>query len=135
MTTKQYLSRAYWLRKKIKAKESHLEELRTRAERSTQEITGMPRGGSTTSPVEELATMIADLSWEIHLDELDLLQYDAQITKTINAVEDPLCFQVLTYRYLSYKSWSEISDEMHYSTSHIFRIHAKALRLVEHEIV
>jgi len=135
MTAKQYLSRAFWLRKKIAAKETHLEELRTQAEKSTQILTGMPRGSSTESSVERLAVMIADLSWEIELDELDLALYEAQIKKIVDKIEDPACFQVLTYRYLAFHTWSQIADEMHYSTSHIFRIHAKALGLVDHEIV
>ena len=131
MTSKQYLSQAYWLRKRIAAKETHLEELRTQAEKSTQVLTGMPRGGGSSSPVEQLAVQIADLSWEIELDMLDLVYYEAQIKKTIDAVEDPACFQVLTYRYLAFHTWAQISDEMHYSNRQIFRIHAKALRFVD----
>ena len=131
MTAKQYLSRAYWLRKRIAAKEEHLAELRTRAEKSTQILTGMPRGGNTQSAVEQMAVMIADLSWEIELDELDLAHYEEEIKQTIDSVEDPSCFQVLTYRYLAYHTWSQIADEMHYSTSHVYRIHTKSLRAVD----
>ena len=131
MTSKQYLSRAFWLRKKIAAKEVHLEELRTQAEKSTQLLTGMPRGSSTESSVERLAVMIADLSMEIELDELDLALYEAQIKKVIDAVQDPACFEVLTYRYLAFHTWTQISDEMHYSNRQVFRIHAKALRSVD----
>ena len=131
MTSKQYLSRAFWLRKKIAAKEVHLEELRTQAEKSTQLLTGMPRGSSTESSVERLAVMIADLSWEIEQDELDLALYEAQIKKVVDTVEDPACFQVLTYRYLAFHTWTQISDEMHYSNRQVFRIHAKALRSVD----
>lgn len=131
MTSKQYLSRAFWLRKKIAAKETHLEELRTQAEKSTQVLTGMPRGGNAQSSVETLAVMIADLSWEIELDELDLAHYEAEIKKVIDEVSDPLCFQVLTYRYLAFHTWTQISDEMHYSNRQLFRIHAKALRAVD----
>ena len=131
MTSKQYLSRAFWLRKKIAAKEVHLEELRTQAEKSTQILTGMPRGSSTESSVERLAVMIADLSMEIELDELDLALYEAQIKKVIDTVQDPACFEVLTYRYLAFHTWTQISDEMHYSNRQVFRIHAKALRSVD----
>lgn len=131
MTSKQYLSRAFWLRKKIAAKEVHLEELRTQAEKSTQILTGMPRGSSTESSVERLAVMIADLSMEIELDKLDLALYEAQIKKVIDSVQDPACFEVLTYRYLAFHTWTQISDEMHYSNRQVFRIHAKALRSVD----
>jgi len=131
MTSKQYLSRAFWLRKKITAKELHLEELRTQAEKSTQVLTGMPRGSGTTSPVEELAVQIADLSWEIDLDYMDLVLYETQIKKVVDKIEDPVWFQVLTYRYLTFHTWTEIADIMHYSNRQLFRIHAKALRAVD----
>lgn len=131
MTAKQYLSRAYSLRRRIAAKQMHLEELRTQAEKSTQVLTGMPRGGGNTSPVEQLAVQIADLSWEIDLDYMDLVQYEAQIKQAIDSVKDPVCFEVLTYRYLAFHTWTQIADEMHYSSRQVFRIHARALRFVD----
>ena len=134
MTTKEYMSRAFWLRKKITARETQLEELRTQAEKSTQLLTGMPRGSGTSSPVENLAVMIADLSWEIELDYMDLYLYEAEARKAVEKVEDPVCYQVLSYRYLSFNTWTEISDIMHYSNRQLFRIHAKALRILDRVI-
>ena len=131
MTAKQYLSRAYGLRRRIAAKLSHLEELRTQAEHITPTITGLPKGNLPGSPVERAAADIADLTWEIDLDYLDLLVYQEEIRKTIEAVEDPAANQVLSYRYLSYKTWSEIEDLMHYSRRQLYRIHAKGLRIVD----
>lgn len=131
MTAKQYLSRAYWLRKKIQAKQERLEELRARSEKCTQILTGMPGGGSIVSSVEKMAILISDLTMEIDLDELDLMVYERDAERVIRTIDDPTCFQVLTKRYLSYMTWSQIADNMHYSTSHVFRIHAKALRLVD----
>ena len=134
MTSKQYLSRAYNLRRRIAAKQAHLEELRVQAENTSPNLTGMPKGNTTESSVERFAIALADLAWEIELDRLDLALYETQIKKTIDAVEDPLCFQVLTFRYLAFHTWTQIADEMHYSASHIYRLHAKALHIVD-EIV
>lgn len=132
MTTKQWLSRAYNLRRRIEAKEMHLEELRTQAEHITADLTGMPRGSGTTSPVERVAVLIADLEWEIHLDWLDLFVYQAEIRQTIESLDDPVMVQVLSHRYISYKSWRQIADVMHYSIRHVTRLHAKALALMDH---
>lgn len=132
MIAKQYLQRPLVIRRHIKSQELHLEELRAQAEHITADLTGMPRSGSTSSPVERVAVQIADLSWELELEWLDLLAAQADVKKTIDLVQDPLAQQVLSLRYLSYKSWREIADTMHYSQRHITRLHAKALALVDH---
>lgn len=134
MTTKQYLQRAYNLRRRIAAKESHLEELRAQAEHITPDLSGMPHGSGVGDPTANIAAQIADLDMEIHLDWLDLIQYQDEITRTIEAVADPNAYQVLSYRYLSFKSWHEIADLMHYSIRWVFKIHAKALKIVEEDI-
>ena len=134
MTAKQYLSRAFGLRRRIAAKEIHLEELRAQAEHITADLTGMPRGSGSSSPVERIAVMIADLEWEIHMDWLDLIQYEGEIRRTIEAVEDPLAQQVLSLRYLSFKTWREIADLTHYSSRQVYRQHAKGLAAVAHVI-
>lgn len=131
MTAKEYLQRAYNLRRRIAAKEMHLEELRTQAEHITADLTGMPRGSGAASPVERVAVQIADLSWEIELDWLDLLQYQAEIRKTIERVEDPMVVQVLSARYISYMPWRKIAETVHYSERAVFKIHRRGLRIVE----
>ena len=131
MTAKQYLSRAYGLRRRIAAKEMHLEELRTQAEHITADLTGMPRGSGPGSPVERIAVQIADLSTEIEYDWLDLIAYQEEIRKTIELLPDPAAVQVLSYRYLSYKRWQEIADIMHYSVRHTTRLHGRALKQIE----
>ena len=131
MTAKQYLSRAYSLRRRIAAKELHMEELRTQAEHITADLTGMPRGSGTASPVERIAVQIADLSQEIEYDWLDLIAYQAEIRKLIESLPDPTYVQLLSYRYISYKPWRQIADLMHYSERAVFKIHRKALRMIE----
>ena len=131
MTAKEYLQRAYNMRRRISAKEIHLEELRTEAEHITADLSGMPRGSGASSPVERLAVQIADLTWELELDWLDLIQYQEEIRQTIEKIEDPLVVQVLSLRYLSYKTWREITDLMNYSASHIYRLQARGFSIIE----
>lgn len=135
MTAKAYLQRAYNLRRRIAAKEIHLEELRTQAEHITADLSGMPRGSGASSPVERIAVQIADLSWEIELDWLDLITYQEEIRKTIESIDDPVLVQVLSLRYLSYFPWRRIAETLHYSTRHITRLHARGLAAVERVLV
>ena len=135
MTARQYLSRAYVLRKRIAAKELHLEELRTQAEHITADLTGMPKGSGAASPVERVAVQIADLSWELEQDWLDVLVYQEEIRKTIDRIEDPVVAQVLSARYISYLTWRKVAETLHYSERAVYKIHRKGLRIVEAFIV
>ena len=48
----------------------------------------------------------------------------------IDAVGDPVCKAILELRYLSFKSWDEIADEMDCSLRNVHYLHGKALRMV-----
>ena len=135
MNSKQWLQRAYNLKRRIAAKEMHLEELRTQAEHITADLTGMPRGSGPSSPVERVAVQIADLSWELEQDWLDVLAYQEEIRRTIELVEDPVVAQVLSARYISYLTWRKVAETLHYSERAVYKIHRKGLRIVEQFIV
>lgn len=134
MTAKQYLLRAYNLKRRIEAKEMHLEELRTQAEHITADLNGMPRGSGPSSPVERVAVQIADLSWELELDWLDLLQYQEETKRLIERLGNDADVQVMSLRYLSYLTWERIAEEVHYSGSQVYRIQVRAHRKIEQMI-
>ena len=134
MTAKQYLLRAYNLKRRIEAKEMHLEELRTQAEHITADLNGMPRGSGPSSPVERVAVQIADLSWELELDWLDLLQYQEETKRLIERLDNDADVQVMSLRYLSYLTWEKIAEEVHYSGSQVYRIQVRAHRKIEQMI-
>ena len=134
MTAKQYLLRAYNLKRRIEAKELHLEELRTQAEHITADLTGMPRGSGPSSPVERVAVQIADLSWELELDWLYLLQYQEETRRLIERLDNDADVHVMSLRYLSYLTWERIAEEVHYSGSQVYRIQVRAHRKIEQMI-
>ena len=131
MNSKQWLQRAYNLKRRIAAKEMHLEELRTQAEHITADLTGMPRGSGPSSPVERVAVQIADMSMSLELDWMDFFVYQDEIRKMIDRIEDPAVMQVLSARYISYLPWREIAERLHYSERAVYKIHRKGLRIVE----
>lgn len=134
MTARQYLSRAYNLRRRIAAKELHLAELRTQAEHITADLTGMPKGSGASSPVERVAVQIADLSWDLEQDWLDLLQYQEETKRLIERLDNDADVQVMSLRYLSYLTWEKIAEEVHYSGSQVYRIQVRAHRKIEQMI-
>ena len=134
MTAKQYLLRPYNLKRRIEAKEMHLEELRTQAEHITADLNGMPRGSGPSSPVERVAVQIADLSWDLEQDWLDLLQYQEETKRLIERLDNDADVQVMSLRYLSYLTWERIAEEVHYSGSQVYRIQVRAHRKIEQMI-
>lgn len=134
MTAKQYLLRAYNLKRRIEAKEMHLEELRTQAEHITADLNDMPRGSESSSPVERVAVQIADLSWDLEQDWLDLLQYQEETRRLIERLDNDADVQVMSLRYLSYLTWEKIAEEVHYSGSQVYRIQVRAHRKIEQMI-
>ena len=131
MTAKQYLQRAYNLRRRIAAKEMHLEELRTQAEHITADLTGMPRGSGASSPVERIAVQIADLSWELRDDWDALIEIQEEIRKAIESLDDSVVVQILSLRYTSYKMWHEIASDTNYSVSYVFKLHSKGIKAMQ----
>ena len=62
MNAREYLSQAFLLDRRIRAKERQLECMRTHAAYATPELTGMPKAGSrTVSHVEDAAVRMLEL--------------------------------------------------------------------------
>ena len=57
-----------------------------------------------------------------------------KIGSVIENVADDDCRLLLVKRYLHGETWEKIAEEMHFSTTHIFRLRQKALILVEKAI-
>lgn len=125
---KDYLNRPYRLKRRIEAKEAHLDELRTQAEKVTPVLNGMPRGSGPSSNVERIAVMIADLSSEIDENIAELHDATMSVKATIDSLGDDRIAQVMTYRYLAFLSWSEIAKRTHYSMDWLFALNRKAFR-------
>lgn len=131
MTAKEFLQQGYKLNTRIKAKQERIEELRTIAEKSTQTLSAMPKGTNTGSRMEEIVARIDILQREIEDDLFDLLALQASIMRVVREVNEPDAALVLELRYLCYKSWPEVAEEMHYELRQVYRIHGHALSLVK----
>ena len=94
---------------------------------------------------EDTVTMETTFVDDLGADSLDVFQiimaleeeiketqakYDALVTdmdRRIKAVEDSDARDLLTKRYLEFKTWNAIAAEFGYSVQHIYRLHAKAV--------
>lgn len=131
MKVKDYLNQAYKAEIQIKSKLEQVETLRALAEKTTTTLSHTPKGTDQRGQVENILAKIIDMETEINGDIDRLLDLKNDIREWISKVTDPDLRLVLEFRYLCYKSWPQIAEEMHYDIRQIHRIHSQALHSLE----
>src|SRR5699024_2640651 len=120
MNAKEYLSQAMHIDQRINSKLEQVTRLRENAANCTATLSDMPRPESPNKQrMEETICKIVDLEQEINADIDRLVDLKAEARKAINAVTDPDQQLILELRYLCYKSWEEIAEEIGYSETWI----------------
>ena len=131
MTNREYMSRAYEIEKRLKARRRRLEYLRSRIEAVGPQFTVMPKGSpGVTSVMEEQAVRILDLELSIRKDEDDLAVARRDITEAIDAVGNETLSTILQMRYLDYMRWEDIMASLDYCRSYLYELHGRALKAI-----
>ena len=134
MPIKEYLSQVFILEKSINSKLRYISWLREISTNGTSKACALRISGTSKhSPMEEAVVKIIDL--ERAVDKA----IDQQVARKqeINALIETL-WQVdyrnlLSLRYLEFKTWQEITEILGYSWRNVHYIHAKALAAVNKE--
>lgn len=132
MTAKEYLAQGKHLDERINAKIQQLDALNNLAKRATSTLDGMPSrciGGR--SKLEDVVCKIVDLQNEINADIDKLVDTKAEITDVIRQVKNEDYRNLLELRYLCFKEWEQMAEEMHYSLRWTYALHGRALAAVE----
>ena len=128
MTAKEFLNKGYKIDRRINAKLEQQANLRELASRTGAVISDMPRNPNKgRSRVEEIIVKIMTLEEEINEDIDELVSLKSDITKAIGTVDDPEESLLLTLRYLNYKTWEDIADELNCSVRKVHIVHSRAL--------
>ena len=129
MSPKEYLSQAMYIDQRIDSKLQQVATLRESAAKVTATLTDMPRSASPNpQAMENTIVKIIDLENEFNRDVDRLVDLKAEARKAINAVSDPVQQLILELRYLCYKPWLEIMEDLGLSETSIYRIHGEALK-------
>ena len=132
MTTKEYLSMAFYLEKQVKSKENQLQYLRAHVVYVTPSISDMPKcTASEKSRMEKTLIKILELEDYISKEIIKLIGVKKEIESAIKAINNISCETILEMRYLEYSSWSDIAIRLNYNQDYIYQIHRKALGLVK----
>ncbi len=132
MDAKEYLSRAFILNRRIKAKERQLKSLKLQVPYSgplygdVKVDTNMRR-----SAVEYSAIRQVSLSDEIEEDKKELAKVMKSTSSVIKKLNDTEMEIILEMRYLMFLSWDEIISRLSYSERYIFLLHSRALKRIK----
>lgn len=128
MTTKEYLSQAWHVDRMVNAKLERVRTLRDLATKASFAFTDTPSGGTRNiRRMEDVIVKLTDLEDELHNDINTLLDLKRDIVSVIGGVAEKDYRTLLELRYLCFRSWGEIAEDMRYSKDHIFTLHRKAL--------
>lgn len=129
MSAKEYLSQAMYIDQRINSKLEQVMTLRETATKVTATLTDMPRSDSPNlQSMENTIVKIVDLENEINRDIDRLVDLKAEVRQLIAALENPEQQLILELRYLCFKQWSAIMEEMGISETSVYRIHGEALK-------
>ena len=128
MTAKEYFSQAYQIDKRIDCKIEQVARIRELAAKATSTLSDLP-GSATrnTHRMEDIIVKMIALENEINDDIDHLVDLKRNITRLIKSVDNIEYQRILELRYLCLKSWKEIGEDLGYSKTHVFRLHAEIL--------
>lgn len=132
MTTKEFFQRNYYLEQRVNSRLRRLSDLRQLAGRVTSSLGREPVSGSAdVHKLDGTIAKIVDMEREINEDIDRLVDAKREAMAVIRQVEHPDQQLVLELRYLDFKSWPAIVEEMGLSPRWVQTLHERALAAVE----
>lgn len=125
---KEYLGKAFLIDQRINSKLEQVQSLRSLATRATSILSDMPKAHGNTHSRENIVVKIIDLENEINSDIDSLIDLKAEIISKIKMVPNVEHQMLLELRYICFKSWESIAEDMKFSPPHIFRLRNTALK-------
>ena len=131
MTAEDYLGQWRGIDARIGRLLADLASLQAAAERMTT-VLRHDRGSGARDPRagENAAAALADARTEIGAEVAGLIELKLEISRTVDAVADPVLWRLLARRYLDGRDWFRVADELGVSLASVHRLHRKALDAV-----
>ncbi len=131
MTAKEYLNQAYWLDKRIDSKLEQLSALKDMATKTTSimsdDVVSHTRN---VHSMQDVIAKIIDMQAEINADIDHLVDLKREIMQVIKAVQNPEHQTLLELRYLCFRSWEYVAEELGYNVRHVYRLHDEAVEQI-----
>ena len=131
MTPKEYLNQAYWLDRRIDSKLEQLSALKDMVTKTTSAMTDdVVSHTRNVHSMQDVVAKIIDMQAEINADIDRLVDLKSEIMHVIKAVRHPEHQTLLELRYLCFKSWEYVAEQMGYNVRHIYRLHDEAVEQI-----
>lgn len=130
MTTeevKTWLRSYRYLKNEVERLEEELAEWRSKAEKMTRELSGMPSGSGGGDKVPACVEKIWELERELNTKLSDMVEQRQAIERAIEALPDKQK-QLMRYRYIDGMKWEKVAVEMNMEYRWVLRIHGRALQ-------
>lgn len=124
---KEFLMSYQKEKRRVRRLEEQLEELRRNKMSPSVTNDGMPHG-SDKKDLSDYAVKVDEIEQELVAARYSRICAFQEVQKRIEAMEDEVEKDLLTYRYLRNLNWVNIAVKMDYSWQHLHKIHARALR-------
>ncbi|MCM1508626.1 MAG: hypothetical protein NC177_16065 [Ruminococcus flavefaciens] len=133
MTAKEHMKQAKILLRRIDRKRKEANNLRKKLSvPQSPDFSDMPKTASPEpNEIEIGVAKIISLEEEVRVAEMELEKLKGDFKMAILAITDTEYHDILTKRYLEFKDWSIVADEMGYSEPSCYRLHREALALMK----
>lgn len=132
MTAKEWLNRGWELDKEINQLLISQERAFSRALKSTAAADGERVQQSRRNSSEDKFISYAEYSAMADKRIDELYEIKKEILAAVNRVKDPTLRTLLIARYINFKTWERIAEEMHYSYVHVVHnLHPRALNEID----
>ena len=131
MTRKEYLNQAYWLDRRIDSKLEQLSALKEMATKTTNIMNDdVVSHSRNLHSLQDVISKIIDMQAEINNDIDHLVNLKQEIMQVIKGVQNPEHQILLELRYLCFKSWESVAEELGYNIRHVYRLHDEAVEQI-----
>lgn len=107
-----------------------LEEWQTRAEKITQVVSDMPRGGSALK-VDDIVVKMTEITDNIRAKVSESQKIKLELEIAFEGLNDGILEGLMKYRYINCLDWAQIAIVMGYGERHLYKLHGKALYKLE----
>ena len=128
MTAEEYLGRAYQQQRRIEDLKMQVEVLRSAAERTgSVQYEEKVSHSLNTGAVEDSIVRLMETEEKLKKARIELVLRLADNIDMINKLENDKQRTILSRRYIGFENWTQIADNMGYSTRWVRKQHAMAI--------
>lgn len=130
---KVYLQRGWDAEQRVRIREEQLEALRDRMGRVRSAAPKGPAGDRRGPKADwtEAVDALTDAEGAYLKEIAALYGLQKEIRALIEGVEPAHYRELLQYRYIFCLGWDEIAEKMHYDKRYLFKLHDRALKVME----